>query len=1340
MTLGSDEVITPLPPAITPIDPNISKSDLLKERVPHWESSVEDHTKRNPLLYLREKGKHLRPELFTASAKDKLLQGGVHALAPLFKDAESSIKIARAVAGKGRAAELERGLFVLYLAVGQISIPKMGTEDTDICAPIILFPVELRSSTVIEAEYNIEVKLDDAKLNRTVARFLEKQRKLEAAYEVIADSEKLLEDSSPLQVAESYAKRICALVPGATFSLEPWEIGVFTFSNEAIVDDLAAGRKEGSFLEQSARVMAMAGHIPSRIEVRSGDALPTEEEIDTLPLSHEALILEADISQRQQIEIVRRGQHRVIQGPPGTGKSQTIANMIANIIQEGKTVLFVAEKRAALEAVRKRLSEHNLGHIILDLHSTARQKSVFYEQLRESNGLIEGQLSDGPPPVSGNYGRWREKLNARTHQYNSEAGATGWTYGELISQGFVIPEVIFAALPQEAGVTSVLSAALNPSSVRKLSRNAIERDVLDCAERIWVELGAEVALGIAPHIGILSLDIDEARSKAHQLKSLGNEWFALAKKAELDSPADSGGKREILVAKLAALRPWAGRDAGAGDAAIQVTGLASFMRWPFPARLLTRALSSSRREARNVIKRFAGEEVGDQEALADVEAYGVALRAVRRVAGTKVSTKALYKLAECAATLKATHESLRAMFSAGLYPPALSWELLGSFQGWVDALDGANAKTLKLTGSHPDLQAMAEDGILATIRRWCLLVEPSGHPTQSTQYLALVKQILLAAVYEDLRAKGEIPAELLLSGSDIEARSRELSGPLEDTRLKLARLAVNHKWAMNYRKFKSGARTRTVTLEVKKRVSGKTEQYKENEQKAYDHEINKERRYWPIKKFLTKFSEPVKAARPCWALSPLAVSQLLPREQLFDFVIFDEASQVTAPEGVPSIARGAVAVVAGDSKQLPPTAFWTRLVEDDEEEETMWGAEGEGDNPENADQAQPAASLRGLDNVMNAESILEAMSTTLTFNDSGTLRWHYRSQDERLIAFSNEEVYEPANSKLYTFPSSVPQNAKALAPIQFHQISSVSGPTNGVSLEEAEAVVDLIVKHAETSPNLTLGVVAFSKLGSDKIEDRLRERVKELKLRGKNSQVEKLEEFLREDQLEPPFFKAIERVQGDERDKIILQIGWRRKQSGAPSGNFGPINREGGERRLNVAVTRARVAMDVVCGFHPSDLTEAKTAGPRFLKRYLEYVERGCTLLQVTQRQEAPELTPLEDSILQALKRDNWEVDAQVGSIGYLIDLAIYDPKDPNRYILGIECDGAQYHSSPAARDRDRTRQRQLERVGWAIHRIWSTDWRLQPEEELKKVRLAVEAARSRRSQIIERSGMSKGD
>lgn len=1331
MTLGSDQVVPPLPPAITPSDPDMSKSDLLKDRVPRWESSVQDHTKRNRLLYLPAKAKHLRPELFSASAKDRLLQGGVHALAPLLKDADSSIKVARYLAGKGRDAELERGLFVLYLAVGQMSIPKMGSETDDIRAPIILFPVSLRSSTVIEAEYNIEVSISDPKINRTVARFLESQRKIEGAHEVIIDSEQMLEESSPMQVAESYAKRICALIPGSTFSLEPWEIGVFTFSGEAIVEDLAAGRQPGSFLEKSAMVMAMAGHMPSQTEVRGDDALPTEKEIDTMPLSHEALILEADISQRQQIEIVRRGKHRVIQGPPGTGKSQTIANMIANIVQDGKTVLFVAEKRAALEAVQKRLTDKKLGHVVLDLHSSARQKSVFYEQLRESDGLIAKPPKLPPSAVSGNYERWRHELNARTHSYQSEAVDTGWTYGELIAHGFVVPAGIFSTLPNETGITTVLSAPLNLSSVRKFGRGLIERDFFDRAERVWVELGVDVALGTAPHIGILSQDIGDARIKAHQLKVLSDKWFALANRAELDSPTDTGGKRERLVAKLAALSPWAGRDAGAGDAAIQAVDLASFMRLPFPARLILRALSPSRREARNVIKRFAGETIGDREALAEVETYGAAFRAVRKVAGTKVSTQALYNLAECAATLKATHESLCAMFSAGMYPPALSWELLGSLQGWVAALDGTNTKAFKPTGNHPDLQAMATNGILATIRRWCLLAKPSDLPTESSKYQAWVKQVLLAAVYQDLDEKGEIPEELRLSGGEIQARSEKLSGELEDMRLELASSAVNYKWEMTYREFRSRARTKSVTLEKKKRDSGKIEKYEANMQREYEHQIGKARGLWPIRKFLATFDQSVKAARPCWALSPLAVSQLLPRQQLFDFVIFDEASQVTAPEGVPSIARGTVAVVAGDSKQLPPTAFWTRLVEDDDDEETMWEADGEGDDPENADQAQPTATLRGLDNVMDAESILEAMSATL--NDSGTLRWHYRSQDERLIAFSNDQVYAPAHSKLYTFPSSVPQSSKPLAPIQFHQISSATGPKDGVSPEEAEAVVDLIVKHAEATPHLSLGVVTFGDLGRFKIQERLGERVKDLRLRGMNALVQRLEEFLRADQLEPPFFKAIERVQGDERDRIILHIGWSRKQSGAPSGGFGPINREGGERRLNVAVTRARVAMDVVCGFHPSELSEPERAGPRFLKRYLEYVERGCTLLEVTARQEAPELSPLEMSILQALKRDNWEVDAQVGSIGYLVDLAIYDPKDPNRYILGIECDGAQYHSSPAARDRDRTRQRQLERVGWAIHRIWSTDWRLQPEEELKKVRLAVDAARTRHRQVIER-------
>jgi|LakMenEpi03Aug12_release.lakeMendotaPanAssembly.Ray.scaffolds.fasta_scaffold49076_3 very-short-patch-repair endonuclease len=1331
MTLGSDEVITPLPPDITPIDPNISKSDLLKDRIPLWEGAVEDHSKRNKLLYLGAKAKHLRPELFSSAAKDRLLKGGVHGLGPLLKDPESSIKIARYLAGKGREAEFERGLSILYLAVGQISIPKMGTESDDVLAPIILFPVSLRSSTVLESEYNVEVYVTDPRLNRTVTRFLVRQRKLEAAQGINTEAERMFNDNSPLEVAEFFAKSLCSLVPGSTFTLDPWEIGFFTFSSEAIVEDLAAGLEPGSFLEQSAMVMAMAGHIPSKSEVRGGEGLPTEEEVDELPPSSEALILEADVSQRQQIQIVTSGQHRVIQGPPGTGKSQTIANLIAKIVHDGKTVLFVAEKRAALEAVQKRLSGEGLGHIMLDLHSSARQKSVFYEQLRESAGLVKKSPTVGPPPVSSNYGRWRGTLNARTRHFNSEAAETGWTYRELISQGAVIPVDVFQSLPHEVELATLLSAPLNTSKVRNFGKQKIEHEVLDTAARVWVELGSEVALGLAPHIGMLSERFDHACSLAQELKPLVKEWFAMAQKEGLDSPDIHDSDRFKLVTKLATLNAWAARDAGAADAAVGMTEMAGFMRFPLPIRWATRVLSPSRRKARTIVMRFSGENAGDQEAFHDVEAYGVAMRAVRRLAGHKVSTKALYKLSERAASLKAAFESLQSMFSREMSPPSLSWELLDRVPDWVDDLLAVNARNFKPTGNHSDFQALADGGVLATIRRWCALADPSSRPIESSEYQNLMKQVLLAGVYEDLRVKNEIPPELLLSGNEIENQSRQLAGPLEEQRMQLAKLAVNQKWMENYRSFISGARTKSVTLERKKQT-GTIEKYETKMLTAYEHEINKERRLRPIREFLDKFDLSVKAARPCWALSPLAVSQLLPRKQLFDYVIFDEASQVTAPEGVPSIARGAIAVVAGDSKQLPPTAFWTRLAEEDQDEETFWGTEELEGSSAGADQSLNAPSIRGLDYVSSEESILEAMSATL--NDSGTLGWHYRSQDERLIAFSNDHVYAPASAKLLTFPSSVPQATRSLAPIQFHQVASERGPTNGVSPEEAEKVVDLVVEHAISKPDVSLGVVTFSKIGADKIQDRLRERLKEMKLQGAERQAIALEEFLREDRPEPLFFKAIERVQGDERDRIILHIGWTRKTSGAPSGGFGPINRDGGERRLNVAVTRAKIAMDVVCGFDPSDLPEPEKAGPRFLKRYLEYVKNGCTLPQVAHRQEVLELTPLEKSILEALKRDNWAVDAQVGSIGYLVDLAIIDPEIPDRYVLGIECDGAQYHSSPAARDRDRTRQRQLERVGWSIHRIWSTDWRQQPEEELLKVRNAVKEAQSRKTALIKRA------
>ncbi|HEX6820092.1 MAG TPA: AAA domain-containing protein, partial [Ktedonobacterales bacterium] len=341
------------------------------------------------------------------------------------------------------------------------------------------------------------------------------------------------------------------------------------------------------------------------------------------------------------------------------------------------------------------------------------------------------------------------------------------------------------------------------------------------------------------------------------------------------------------------------------------------------------------------------------------------------------------------------------------------------------------------------------------------------------------------------------------------------------------------------------------------------------------------------------------------------------------------------------------------------------------------------------------------------------------------LRWHYRSRHESLIAFSNAHFYD---DNLYTFPS---PDARHDDGVRFEYVEDGrydKGRTRQ-NRREAERVVDLILEHVRERPKLSLGVVALSEAQQRAIGDALETRLKQRPdLRSTH------EEKLNEDTSGGFFIKNLESVQGDERDVIILSVGYgRHDDSGRVALNFGPVNREGGERRLNVAVTRARHQLLLVASIHASDLpADLKSLGARTLRDYLEYAEHGPDVLE-QQRRDAEALgdgalrfeSPFEEAVYTALTAKGLSLATQVGCSGYRIDLAARDPRDAGRFLLGIECDGAMYHSSRTARDRDRLRQQHLERMGWRIHRIWSRDWIRNPAAEVAKALRAVEEARA---------------
>ncbi|MFD9928277.1 DUF3320 domain-containing protein [[Kitasatospora] papulosa] len=445
-------------------------------------------------------------------------------------------------------------------------------------------------------------------------------------------------------------------------------------------------------------------------------------------------------------------------------------------------------------------------------------------------------------------------------------------------------------------------------------------------------------------------------------------------------------------------------------------------------------------------------------------------------------------------------------------------------------------------------------------------------------------------------------------------------------------------------------------------------------------------RHMPVRRLLGETREVVRLIKPCFMMSPLTVSQFLPSDFRFDVVIFDEASQVLPQDAVNSIYRGDALIVAGDQKQLPPTSFFS--------------AGGGGDEDDEWDE----------DGAAGFESVLDACKATGVLRGL-PLRWHYRSRHENLIAFSNHEFYE---NTMVTFPGALEQSPDV--GVEFIKADGVydKGGRSNNPLEAAR-VAQRVIHHFATRPGLTLGVVALSKAQAEAVEEAVQ--------KARTARPD-LDRFFTDDRLDGFFVKNLETVQGDERDVIILSVGYGPDQQGKLASSFGPINREGGWRRLNVAVTRARRRMEVVASFYGGDLRDSPNKSVQHLKRYLQYAQHGPQVLEThTADPEAAPESPFEEEVLDVLRDWGYSVQPQVGVAGFRIDMAVRHPAAPGSYALGIECDGAMYHSSRAARDRDRLRESVLSDLGWKLHRIWGTDWYRSRRDAMARLRAAVEAA-----------------
>ncbi|UOR04771.1 DUF3320 domain-containing protein [Hymenobacter aerilatus] len=1231
----------------------------------------------------------------------------------------------------------ETGVNILYLALGQLTWFEAESSQETRYAPLLLLPVLLERGTAAE---RFRLRHTGAEIESNLSL----QAKLKASFGL----------SLPEWDEETGVAAYLAAVAEAIAGLPRWQVqpdsialGFFSFGKFMLYRDLdpALWPSETPLLNHPA-IAALLG-----TDTGFRDAAPTVGDtafLDTeSPAAELHQVLDADSSQLLALLAVQEGRNLVIQGPPGTGKSQTIANLLAEAIGAGKKVLFVAEKMAALEVVKRRLDNLGLGVACLELHSNKANKKALHDELKQTlslgrpatAALVEDQMAQLP--------RYRAALNDYALAVNTPLGRSRRTAQQVVGElarlqearGAVeLPRLAISHLAEwndtDAAHAETLAARLQ-ATLQKVGR---PKDLLFWGSELTVLLPAAqqqltqylreaqeavealqaAAEALAGHLGLQPLPTDRAAVEAllpaarHALLAPRLSGAAVADRAWLEQ---AGRISETLTAGTAhtALRQqheatllpeaWGQQllpERGAfmsygdkwwkflnGDYRNAKKRLQSLWRGPLPAETASviRAIDAIHETARH-----EQQLTGAHSLMSGL--FGAAWQDVRSEWPMLTKTRDYLTL---------THQRIsRQELPTALLDYLARQPAPETLAPLLAALEAA------LTRHRTALQATADALQLNEARQFGpdgrLQFQPfAAQLAILSAWAADLPALRLTTEWNNVAATAQTEGlpELLLLAERWEPAAHHLVAAVRQTWLEyLQKLAYEQHPAL--RQFERAgheevaARFRQADRDslYHNRVRAMQQHFGQlphqqagGQMLLLRNEFAKKTRHLPLRKLMQQAGRAVQAIKPVFMMSPLSVASYLPPGAVeFDLVVFDEASQVKPVEALGAIARGRQLVVVGDSKQLPPTSFFDSLT-------------GAG---EDADEENVTADIQSILELCKARQMPERM-----------LRWHYRSLHQSLIAASNHLFYD---DKLVIFPSPGGQGQLGLV---YHHLPGThyERGTTRTNPQEAQAVAEAVLHHARTTPRLTLGVVAFSTAQRQAIQDALE------KLRRQHPETE---EFFNRHPHEPFFVKNLENVQGDERDVILISIGYGRTREGYLSMSFGPLNGEGGERRLNVLITRAKQRCEVFTNLTADDLDLSRTRarGVAALKTFLGFAQHG-RLNQNVETGRAME-SPFEEAVHRALTARGYVVRPQIGSQGFYIDLAVVDPDQPGRYVLGIECDGAMYHSARSARDRDRLRQEVLENVGWRLHRIWSTDWFRDPAAETERAVQAIEAAR----------------
>ena len=1227
-----------------------------------WTSQLIDTGGRNRLLYfkpLKRGTLDFGPDSSVdRTVADALLRGSVVRLSNCFPDdggADASQR-ARWIQTKARVHEEEQGIRTLYLGWGLATWEQVGSGPTP-NAPVLLAAAELTPQGRIADDFTLSIT-DDWEVNPSLVQLL----KRDFDVELVEAAQAALLEPVPFDGASvlEQLERRYASVSGFRIS-DGLVLGTFSYAKLPMVRDLEGAN---AAVAQHPLVAAIAGDGDAQATLRisqqqsatnggplSGDALPPRNEF---------LVLDADGTQSEVINAAVSGANLVVMGPPGTGTSQTIANLLATLTASGRSTLFVAEKRAAIDAVLKRLNGVGLGHLVLDLHEGMRSRRQTAEQLASA---LEAAHTAREPDVASLHRallKNREKLSGAEQQLHQPRSPWGLSIYELQSRLLGMDDSLDAGL------------RLRDQALNSLSGEALERAQDELREYVnlggaaleasddapWSAAHRAATVRSAQHVSEAGGLLDELGDEL--LLNLERELSLVAQQLDVEAPATITGARALLSAlvQAQAAQPRFASAVFEADIDALIDQLQPDQRGPL-GRFWARLFNARYRAA---LDRTRALLPPDQPPASQLRARMLEYSEVREV------------------WRSATHSDPTVrVWSVGSDQCQAALEQFSKARARLQELAALGEAELDWAEHHKQLKALQRD-------RRVLFQLPRLQELRSG-----LRERGLARLVEVAQLRGLDGSE---AGQALEqAWTRSvLDAVRADAPAFAAFDAAGHSAAVVEfcsadRRHIEESPARVVRAWAVAAVAARDTHPEQSQ--LIMREAKKKRRHVPTRELFAQAPDVLTALKPCWVMSPLVVAQLLPLgdKPPFDVVVFDEASQIPPADAVSSLLRGRQAIVAGDPKQLPPSAFFTSSSEDEDEEN---------------DQEAPLT--------QDVESILDAMSTLLPI-PWGTRRlgWHYRSRDERLIAFSNHHVYDGG---LTTFPGTVPDDCIQHVEVRFAAgASSVSGSYS----PEVERVVELILRHAVEHPDESLGVIALGSTHATRIAETVR-----LKRRDRPE----LDEFFSEANPEPFFVKNLERVQGDERDAIILTIGYGRAPDGRMGYNFGPINQEGGFRRLNVAVTRAKRRMTAVSCFSADDMDPDRihNDGVRMLRNYIAYAQSGGRQLGAHSVDPVP-LNPFEIDIKERLEARGLTVQPQYGVSGYRIDFAVMHPQKPGRPMLAIEADGAQYHSAQATRDRDRLRQENLERLGWKFHRIWSTEWFDNPELEADRAFAAYERA-----------------